>query len=193
MIQKSAAISTLPSDTAGWYLLTDWVPVVKDMREKNEWERNSKHIEDCERVEEIIIKGCERVWIKIMLNKKSWIWKDNGWNEDRIIWWDCQICQVQERSNYFHKDKEHFKSKCKRMGVGIRRLERLLRELNIWGGRCVRLFPERRCCWRTSKRERKCEKTRWKWKKKRNECVFAKYIWWKGSELIVKKIKSKNK
>ena len=103
-------------------------------------------LEDCERVEEIIIKGCERVWIKIMMNKKSWKWKSNEWNEVGIIWWDCQICQVQERLNYFHWDKEHFKSKCKRMDVGMTRYERLLRELNIWGGRCVRLFSKRRCC-----------------------------------------------
>ncbi len=30
-----------------------------------------KHMEDCERVEEMIIKGCERVIVKILLRERN--------------------------------------------------------------------------------------------------------------------------
>ena len=49
-------------------------------KERNEWETIWKCLEDCERVEEMIIKGCERVIVKVLLRERNHEWE----------WWLCR-------------------------------------------------------------------------------------------------------
>ncbi len=65
--------------------------------------------------EYVMREGCERVW-KQRTNINDVI--DGKW-------------------------EERFKRKGKRNDIERTRCERLLRELNMWGGRCVKLFSER--------------------------------------------------
>ena len=85
--------------------------------------------------------------------------------EDRIICWDCQTPQVQESSDCFHQDKI-MKNNLKGINIWTKRPERLLRELNNSGGKCVILFLERVLVKQQESMKESVKKQEWSWDKR---------------------------
>ena len=101
--------------------------------------------------------------------KEIWWFDDETsreWDEEQITCWDCQTSQHQERKDCF----------CQAWNNGMReswqihsnsntRDDKLLREWNITGERCVRLFEERYLVMEGREMMRmKSKKHKWEWR-----------------------------
>ena len=84
-------------------------------------------------------------WEKEIMNENDdCVVNGSEFHKEWIICWDCQTPQVQERSDCFHWEK-NMEKQLKSIEIGTTSSERLLRELNNSGRRCVMWFPESSC------------------------------------------------
>ena len=109
------------------------------------------------------------------------------YQKERIICWDCQTPQVQERSDCFHWEKNMEKQFLKhlnrnnKLGETVERVKQLRKEMCDVVSR--EILSNNKRAWRKVWRSRKGIEIS-------EECVLVKYVWWKGNKLVVINVKS---